>query len=136
MGLLDSVFGQKPQSTGSRILVVEDNEIDRKVVVSTLEKQGYNVDTAIDGVKGFEKISADRPDLIVMDCEMPEMGGVELCRKLKESQDFKDIPVVFLTSHNTPSNVLECFDADAENFLAKPLKPKVLLKEIEKILFL
>ncbi len=133
MSLFDALFGKNKPDSDKKILVVEDNEIDRKVVVKTLERAGYAVDVAKNGQEGYRKATTTPPELIILDCEMPEMGGIEMCQKLKEIDQLRDIPVVFLTSLDTPGNVLDCFEADAENFLAKPLKPKVLIKEIEKI---
>ena len=136
MGFFDNLFGKKPsaEAGGRKILVVEDNDIDRKIVVSTLTKAGYSVNTASNGEEGYKKVTTDPPELIVLDCEMPEMGGVEMCERIKEIDQLKDIPVIFLTSLDTPNNVLDCFEVDAENFLSKPVKPKVLLKEIAKSL--
>ena len=133
MGFLDIFNLNKSSGEGRRILVVEDNEVDRKLIVKTLERQGYAVQTANNGKQGLEQATASKPEVIILDCEMPEMGGLEMCKHLKGIDDTRRIPVVFLTSLDTPSNVIDCFEADAENFLAKPIKPRVLLKEIERI---
>lgn len=133
MGLFSALFGTKPTGNGRRILVVEDNDVDRRIIISTLEKAGYAVNSARNGQEGYQKVTTEPPELIVLDCEMPEMGGVEMCSKIKEIEQLSEIPVVFLTSLDTPNNVLDCFEVEAENFIAKPVKPKVLLKEIEKI---
>ena len=117
-----------------KILVVEDNEVDRKVIVATLQRRGYTVMTAENGAVGLEMAKAKLPDVIVLDCEMPVMGGVEMCRRLKESKPGQNIPVLFLTSVDTPRNVIDCFEADASNFLTKPLNSSVLLSQIRSIL--
>ena len=116
------------------ILVVEDNEVDRALIQKTLEKEGYVVFVAENGAVGLKKAKEQKPDLILLDCEMPIMDGQETCRRIKEDIDLKNTPVLFLTGLNTPKNVVECFDLDAENFLAKPVNPSMLAAQIKTIL--
>lgn len=115
------------------ILAVEDNEVDRKLIKSILGKK-YNVITANDGKEGLEMIRKHNPDLIVLDCEMPVMTGNEMCRIMKDDSGLKEIPVLFLTSINTSSNIIECFELDAENHLSKPVNAKVLMSQVDAIL--
>lgn len=133
MGLFDRLFGKKNKNKDCHILIVDDNDIDRKVVCSILEKAGYTISVAKNGQEGYQKATTQPPDLIILDCEMPEMSGVEMCLKIKEIDHLESIPVVFLTSLDTPNNVVDCFEVDAENFISKPVRPRVLLNEIEKI---
>jgi len=132
----DILFNHKnvEEHMNQTILTVEDNEIDRILIEKILTKAGYKVRLAVDGAKGLESIKEVRPDLIVLDCEMPVMGGVEMCRRLKENQATASIPVLFLTSVDTPKNIIECFELDAENYLNKPISAKLLLSEVEAIL--
>ena len=115
------------------ILTVEDNEIDRRIIKNILEKK-YKVLTASDGAAGFKMAKKYKPDLILLDCEMPVMSGNEMCRLTKEDDELKDIPVLFLTSINSPKNIIECFELDAENHISKPIKPRVLSGQIDAIL--
>ena len=116
------------------ILAVDDNEVDRRVIKSILDKK-YNVITANDGKEGLEMIREHKPDLIVLDCEMPVMTGNEMCKIMKDDNDLKEIPVLFLTSINTPNNIIECFELDAENHLSKPVNSKVLISQVDAVLF-
>ncbi|HNV23729.1 MAG TPA: response regulator [Candidatus Omnitrophota bacterium] len=133
---LNKIFNKKKQPLSLRktILVVEDNEVDRTIIQKTLEKEGYSVFWAENGAVGLKKAKEQKPDLILLDCEMPIMDGQETCRRIKEDADLKNIPVLFLTGLNTPKNVVECFDLDAENFLAKPVNPSMLITQINTIL--
>lgn len=130
-------FNNKPRlnrHSDRSILVVEDNEIDRSIIERALARAGYTVRLAANGAEGLESVKTHRPDLILLDYEMPIMGGVEMCRLIKENDITKNIPIVFLTSADNPKNIVECFELDAENYLNKPVKPKLLISEIDAIL--
>jgi len=124
----------KKENANKCVLIVEDSEIDRKVVEEIVSKQGYRHIAAENGRIGLQKAFEEKPDLIILDCEMPELGGVETCKQLKQNQETKDIPVVFLTSVDMPKNIIDCFESDAENYLSKPVSSKVLITEINTIL--
>ena len=115
------------------VLIVDDNESDRLLVQRTVEKMGHRVLTAGNGKIGFEVAKADRPDLILSDCRMPEADGVELCKWLKSDVDTKDIPMVFLTEISTPKTVVECFDLGVDNYICKPINAKLLTAQIKTI---
>ena len=116
-----------------RILIVDDNDIDLKLVQKTVEKIGHQALTAENGKIGYEIAKRDKPDLILSDCKMPVMDGVDMCKQLKEGSDTKNIPLIFLTSVETPKTVIECFDMGVENYICKPVKPKVLSAQIKTI---
>ena len=132
---LKNLFGKKAVvQSDACILVVDDSEIDRKIIETTLHKRGFQTLAAENGARGLEIAKARHPSLIVLDCEMPVMNGTQMCERLKEDRSTQDIPVLFLTSLDTPKNVVECFQMDAENFLSKPVNPTVLIKQIDLIL--
>lgn len=116
------------------VLVVEDNEVDRTFIQKTLERQGYKIFLAENGEVGLKMAKENRPDLILLDCEMPVMGGVETCQRLKEIEETHNIPIIFLTSVQTPENILNCFELDAENYLSKPISSKLLASHIASML--
>lgn len=120
----------KGKNSPRTILVVEDTETDRLLIQKTMEHEGYHVITAHNGKEGLEKAVTSRPDLILLDCLMPAMDGLTMAAKLRESDVTMDIPIIFLTSLDTPKNVVECFEVDAENFLTKPVNPKVLIDQV------
>lgn len=117
-----------------KILVVDDSAVDRTFLSKILSKASYQVKLAENGLEGLGVAAKDSPDLIILDCEMPEMDGVEMCRRLKANPATQNIPVIFLTSDNTPRKIIECFEADAENHLTKPVNSRVLIDQIASIL--
>jgi CheY-like chemotaxis protein len=116
------------------ILVVDDNETDRMLVRRTVEKMGHRVLVAEDGNVGFEMAKTKKPDLILSDCRMPQKDGITMCRQLKGDPQTKNIPLVFLTGVDSPATVVECFDMGVENYMCKPINPKILVSQIETIL--
>lgn len=133
---LRKIFQPPPvtRGRGVKVIVVEDSELDTRLAVSTLERDGYSVITAVNGQEGLEKIRAERPAVAVLDCEMPVMGGVELCRRLKADGELRNIPVIFLTGVDTPRNIVDCFDLKADMYLDKPLDARALLGAVESAL--
>ncbi len=134
---IKSIFTKAQHKKGNShitILVVEDNELDQKLITSILIRHGYNVVTAGNGQIGLDKVKTQKPNAIILDCEMPVMGGLEMCKRLKEQNETVDIPIAFLTSLNTPKNILDCFELDAENYLSKPVNAKILISQVEALL--
>ncbi|MCA9406479.1 MAG: response regulator [Candidatus Omnitrophica bacterium] len=135
---LKNMFGGNPQkfknNADKKILVVEDGETDRTVACRLLEKEGFQVKSAVNGQDGLKVMEHFRPDLIILDCDMPEMTGLEMCREIKDDPDTRDIPVLFLTGNSSPDNILDCYELDAENYLPKPLNAKLLLSQVDSIL--
>ena len=114
-----------------RILTIEDDLIQRTMIQRTLEKRGYTVLAAEDGLKGLEIAFSEIPDLILLDVIMPGLRGNEVCRRLKNDSRTKNIPVLFLTSLDTPKEIIEQYDLGAEVHLTKPINPKELISQIE-----
>lgn len=128
-------FYKKTGDTAVRrnILVIDDNEMDLTLIRKTVEKIGHRVLTASNGEIGLQIAKTERPDLILSDCRMPQLDGVAMFRKLKEDEATKDIPLVFLTSDDTPANIIACFDLGVQNYLCKPIKPRLLSSQIKSI---
>jgi len=116
-----------------RILIVDDNAVDLKLIQKTVEKIGHQALLAEDGKAGYEIAKAEKPDLILSDCRMPQMNGVDMCKLIKEDADTKNIPLVFLTGVDSPKTVIECFEMGVENYICKPIRPKVLRSQIKTI---
>ena len=121
----------KPEFLGKNILTIDDDLSQRTMIQRTLEKSGLKVLTAEDGHLGIEIAQSQKPDLILLDVIMPGLNGNEVCRRLKSDNRTKDIPVVFLTSMDTPKEVIEHYDAGGEIHLTKPINPKELISQIE-----
>ncbi len=116
-----------------KILVIEDTEVDQRVACAAIELGGYTPLKANDGRSGFELAKEQKPNLIILDYNLPDIKGPEVCKLLKTHYDTQQIPVLFLTSLTAPENVLKCFE-QGENYLAKPISTKLLLKQINSIL--
>ena len=118
-----------------RILAVDDDQDDLKMIAMILEPEGYEVITAQNGVDALAKVESDHPDLILLDVMMPELDGFAACARLKASPQSRGIPVILLTgvaqyitkSKYPLDGVLR---ADADEYLEKPLDPEALLKII------
>ena len=115
------------------ILIVDDNPTDLALIKKTVEKLGHRAVTAVNGSEGYEIARTQLPDLILSDCRMPEMDGVAMCRLLKDDETTKAIPIVFLTGVDSPKTVIDCFDLGVNNYLCKPIRPKLLTAQIETI---
>lgn len=116
------------------IAVVEDSEDILELVVFHLQNQGYQVLSSLNGNEGLAMITANKPDLCILDIMMPDMSGVEICKKLKTLSDFKDIPIIFLTAKSEESDIIEGLNAGADDYITKPFSPKILLARVEAVL--
>jgi len=127
-------FGPKEDNQHIKIVIVDDVETNRVFFRKVLEKRGYTVLTATNGLEGIELIRKEQPKLVLLDFVMPGMKGPEVCRIIKMEDQTKDIPVLFLTSVDAPTDIIECYDEGAENFLTKPIQADELIKHVEMIL--
>ena len=117
-----------------RILVIEDDSVTRKLLERELTKEGYQVETASDGVRGLTAVDAKRPDLILLDIVLPELDGMSLLRALKRRSDTRSIPVIMLTSVAEPSKMVDAISSGARFFIVKPFQIPALLSKVETAL--
>lgn len=118
-----------------KILVIDDSVVDRTFAFKALAGS-YDVISAEDGVSGVASAWEHRPNLVILDYEMPGMNGPEVCAELKKNADLKDIPVIFLTGRDKPSSVINSFQEGAEVFLTKPVTKGELIKQVKQTLSL
>ena len=116
------------------ILVVEDSLMLRKVACFPLEKAGYKVVEANNGIEAIEAMSKEAIDLIITDLNMPGMDGFELITQVKESDKFKHIPIIILTTEGKKDMVMKGLTLGANSFLQKPIKPDQMLQEVTRLL--
>lgn len=118
----------------ARILLVEDNEMNRDMLSRRLEKRGHTVSIAVDGGAGLEKARAEKPDIILMDMSLPVMDGWEATRQLKADASTARIPVIALTAHAMTSDRDKALAAGCDDFDTKPVELPRLLGKIEEML--
>lgn len=118
----------------ARILLVEDNEMNRDMLSRRLEKRGHTVSIAIDGGAGLEKARAEKPDIILMDMSLPVIDGWEATRQLKADANTAKIPVIALTAHAMTSDRDKALAAGCDDFDTKPVELPRLLGKIDEML--
>lgn len=120
-------------SAAKRILVVEDDDVERELVRMTLERQGYAVDTAEDGIGGYEMAVRNRPDLIVSDIQMPAADGVHLVRRVRDTAEIARTPVVIVSGTGF-GNAAFTLSQGADAYEPKPIDPASLVETVRRLL--
>lgn len=113
-----------------KVLVVDDEEAILELLKYNLEKEGYEVKTAMDGIKGVEIARKFVPDVILLDIMMPKQDGVETCRQLREMPELENAFIIFLTARSEEYSEVAAFDAGADDYITKPIKPRALMSRI------
>jgi len=117
-----------------KILLVEDNEMNRDMLSRRLQRRGYSVVTAEDGEKGLLLARSEAPDLVLMDISLPAMDGWEVTRLLKANQSTRHIPIIALTAHAMVSDREKAIDAGCDDYDTKPVDFGRLSEKIENLL--
>ena len=112
------------------ILLVEDNEVNRRLAGFLLRSHGYQVREATTAAAAFEMVDKERPDLIVMDIQLPGMDGLEITKKLKEQPATADIPVIAVTSYAMKGDREKAFAAGCAGYVTKPIDKNIFIKEV------
>lgn len=115
---------------GETILLVEDNAVNRDLIQFLLESQGYQVREAATAEEAFEILRTERPDLIVMDIQLPGMDGLEATKKLKENPATRDIPVVAVTSYAMKEDRESAAAAGCAGYITKPIDKTTFLQQV------
>ena len=116
------------------ILNVEDNEANRKIVRYLFESKGYKVIEAVDGEEGVRMAEQERPDIILMDVQLPKLSGYEATQRIKANPALRDIPIIAVTSFALSGDDEKAMEAGCDDYIAKPFKPRDLLERVEKLL--
>lgn len=118
----------------SKILLVDDEPDILEFLSYNLAKEGYEVFTANTGKEGLDIAKKVRPDLVILDVMMPEMDGIETCRELRQNNDLKNVLVAFLTARGEDYSQIAGFDAGADDYITKPIKPRVFVSRVKALL--
>jgi two-component system, OmpR family, alkaline phosphatase synthesis response regulator PhoP len=117
-----------------KVLLVDDDPDIREFMSYNLKKEKYIVETAKNGEIALEKANKFMPDLIILDVMMPGMDGIQVCENLRSNEKTKDVLVCFLTARGEDFSQIAGFDAGADDYISKPVKPTIFLKKIEAML--
>ena len=121
------------KKTSTKILIVDDDPDIIEILTYNLSNEGYNVKSAVNGVEALKKAKKFIPDIILLDVMMPEMDGIEACSQLREIESLSKSMIIFLSARGEDFTQIAAFDAGADDYINKPVKPKILLKKILSI---
>jgi two-component system alkaline phosphatase synthesis response regulator PhoP len=117
-----------------KILVVDDDQDIVEILRYNLSLNGYDVKSAVNGIEAIKKAKLFIPDIILLDVMMPVMDGIEACSKIKIIPSLTNTIIIFLSARSEEFTQITAFDAGGDDYISKPVKPKILLKKIESIL--
>ncbi len=115
-----------------RILVVEDQEDNRRIVRDLLTSRGYEILEAVTGEEGISMAKEHRPDLILMDIQLPDLNGYEVARVIKSFEELKAIPIIAVTSYALSGDDRKAYEAGCDDYVSKPYSPRTLLVKVEE----
>jgi two-component system cell cycle response regulator DivK len=118
----------------NRILVIEDNEDNRQIIRDLLISLGYELIEAVDGVEGVAMAQSHRPDLMLMDIQLPELDGYEATRQIRTVPELAEVPIIAVTSYALSGDEAKARDAGCNCYVAKPFSPRELLAKIREFL--
>src|SRR5881392_2393072 len=116
-----------------KILLVDDEPDILEFMEYNLKKENFNISKASNGREAIEVAKKEHPDLIILDIMMPEMDGIETCRLLRDMPDFKNTMIAFLTARNEHYSQIAGFQVGADDYITKPIKPRVLISRIHAL---
>ena len=117
-----------------KILIVEDEQDILQLVKHYLEKEGFRPVTAMSGLEALKKVKEDKPDLVVLDLMLPEMDGLEVCKRLRSVPDTAMLPILMLTAKAEESDTIVGLELGADDYVTKPFSPKALIARVKALL--
>ncbi|HYA11864.1 MAG TPA: response regulator [Thermodesulfovibrionales bacterium] len=122
---------EREKDLPKKILIVDDNQDSRELVVKVLKNKGYEIVEATDGEEAIEKAVGERPDLILLDISIPKLDGYEVTRRLKSREEFKGTPIVALTAHAMKGDRAKVLEAGCEGYISKPINIRELPDQVK-----
>lgn len=117
-----------------KIILIEDEEDIAALIKLQAEMSGYKLHAEIDGLNGYRAIEKEKPDLIILDIMLPGQSGLDVCRKVKNHPDLKDIPVIMISAKSEELDVVLGLELGADDYVTKPFSPKVLFSRVRAVL--
>ncbi len=121
------------KKTSAKILVVDDDPEIVEILKYNLSNSDFEVKVAYNGIQAVKKSKKFKPDIILMDVMMPKMNGIEACTEIRNIDNLKNVQIIFLSARGEDYTQIAAFDAGADDYINKPIKPKILLKKITNI---
>ncbi len=121
-------------SQKKRILLIEDEEDIAALIKLQAELSGYKLHVEVDGINGYRAVEREKPDLVLLDIMLPGQNGYDLCRKIKSNAELRNIPVIIISAKDDELDVLLGLELGADDYVAKPFSPKILMSRIKAVL--
>lgn len=123
-----------PPTTPKKVLIVEDEPDILQLVKLYLEKEGFHVSTAATGTAALKQVKTERPDLVVLDLMLPELDGLEVCKRIRSGADTARLPIIMLTAKAEESDTVIGLELGADDYVTKPFSPKALVARVKALL--
>ena len=107
----------------SKVLIVDDQVMMLKLMSHPLEQEGYTIITAMTGIEGLQKIQGEQPDLVILDVMLPDMNGIDVCRRIRQVLQLTDLPIIILSGQTELSAKIQGLEAGADEYVTKPVDP-------------
>lgn len=117
-----------------KIILVEDEQDITNLVTHYLTKEGYTVKSSLDGIKGLQLVRHEKPDLVILDLMLPEMDGLEVCKRLRADPKTSTLPIIVLTAKGEESDKIVGLELGADDYVTKPFSPKELVARVKALL--
>ncbi|MBS0152933.1 MAG: response regulator transcription factor [Nitrospira sp.] len=121
-------------TAGKTVLIVEDEQDIAQLVQHYLQKEGFRSATAMNGVEALKKVKEEKPDLIVLDLMLPEMDGLEVCKRMRSAPETAMLPIIMLTAKAEESDTIVGLELGADDYVTKPFSPKALVARVKALL--
>lgn len=121
-------------SQKKRILLIEDEEDIAALIKLQAELSGYKLHVEVDGINGYRAVEREKPDLVLLDIMLPGQNGYDICRKIKSNPELRNIPVIIISAKDEELDVLLGLELGADDYVAKPFSPKILISRIRAVL--
>jgi CheY-like chemotaxis protein len=118
----------------AKVLIVDDEEIIRKIMIYAFKERGFIAKVAKNGKEALKKVAQDKPNIIILDIRMPEMDGIQTCKRLREDPDTQDIPIIFLSAQRPTSEAIQDMPGAAIEHIEKPCNLEYLFKRVDNLI--
>ena len=125
-------MSEKFTNRTKKVLIIDDQPFMVKLIQYNLKKQGYDTVIEMDGLRALENIDTILPSLVILDIRMPKISGTELCKKFRQIESMKDIPIIILTGQVASDTEMKSLESGATDFMAKPFSPVELALKVKK----